>query len=360
MDGVLCAVHHLAMRSKAVPAETFLRNAWYVAEIAAHVGSSPVSVRMLSERIVLYRKQSGEVAALEDACAHRKLPLSMGKVRGDQIQCGYHGMTYDSRGICTNVPGGQKIPDTARVRSYPVTERYGFIWVWMGAAAEANTVDIFVVQDWDDPKTGRTEPDSMTVACNYLYITDNLLDPSHVAWVHPSSFGAPGCEQTPLSTTALPDGMLVSRWMLNDEVAPFYAQFVRFRGKTDRQQHYEVRFPSHAFIRAVFAPAGTGAPEGRLHPDTFIMDSYNFMTPIDETATRYFWFQTRNFAPDDAVVSGLFASSVRNAFLEDKVILEAVQNGMANSPTPHVDLVIDQGPTRFRRRLQQKIDAEAT
>jgi vanillate O-demethylase monooxygenase subunit len=336
----------------------FLRNAWYVAEISANVDASLKGTRILDEPIVLYRKQNGDPVALEDACAHRKFPLSMGKRIGDQIQCGYHGMVYDARGLCTSIPGGGTVPDTARVRSYPVADRYGFLWIWMGVPAAADPNGIFAVERWDDPHIGRTDPDSMTVACNYLYITDNLLDPSHVAWVHPSSFGGPSCEQTPLVTKALPEGMLVSRWMLNDEVAPFYAKFVRFRGHTDRQQHYEVRFPCHAIIRAVFAPAGTGAPEGRFHPDTFLMDSYNFMTPINETATRYFWFQTRNFAPGDTAVSAMFASSVRAAFDEDKVVLEAVQNGMATTRTPHLDLVIDMGPTRFRRRLKQKIEAE--
>lgn len=348
------------MQSDAVSSDGFLRDAWYVAEIASHVGPAPIAVRMLGEPVVLFRKQNGDPVALENACAHRKLPLSMGKVCGDQIQCGYHGMTYDSRGICTSMPGNPKIPDTARVRSYPVAERYGFLWVWMGAPEAANVGEIFPVDNWDDASIGRTEPDSMTVACNYLYITDNLLDPTHVAWVHPSSFGGPSCEATPLVTTALPNGMLVARWMLNDDVAPFYARFVKFTGRTDRQQHYEVRFPCHAIIRAVFAPAGTGAPEGRLHADTFVMDSYNFMTPIDAGRTRYFWFQTRNFAPGDASVSMQFAASVRGAFEEDKAVLEAVQIGMASTRTPHLDLLSDQGPTRFRRRLRQKIDAQAS
>lgn len=337
----------------------YLRNAWYVAEISSQVDRTPRAVRVLGEPIVLYRKQNGDPVALEDACVHRKLPLSMGKVRGDEIQCGYHGMIYDATGACTLAPCNPSIPDRAHVRRYPSVDRYGFLWVWMGEAASANADDIFAVENWGDPNTGRTDPDSMTVACNYLYITDNLLDPSHVAWVHPSSFGAPGCEQTPLVTTALPQGMLVSRWMLNDEVAPFYARFVRFTGRADRQQHYEVRFPCHAIIRAVFAPAGSGAPEGALHPDTFVMDSYNFMTPVDANTTRYFWFQARNFAPDDAAVSGEFAAAVRGAFLEDKAILEAVQVGMATSRTPYLDLVIDNGPTRFRRRLKQKIAEEA-
>ncbi|MEJ0035575.1 MAG: aromatic ring-hydroxylating dioxygenase subunit alpha [Gammaproteobacteria bacterium] len=346
------------MPGSPTPSEPFLRNAWYVAEIATHVARTPVGVRILDEPIVLYRKESGEAVALENACAHRKLPLSMGRLRGDRIECGYHGMTYDSSGTCTLVPGNAAIPPTARVRGYPIAERYGFLWVWMGAPQDARVEEIFQVTGWDDAEMGRTDPDSMTVACNYLYITDNLLDPSHVAWVHATSFGASGCEQTPLVTAALPEGMVVSRWMLDDDVAPFYAKFVRFKGRTDRQQHYEVRFPSHAIIRAVFAPTGTGAPDGSLHPDTFVMDSYNFMTPVNATTTRYFWFQTRNFAPGDRSVSQAFAQSVRDAFLEDKAILEAVQIGMATTRTAHIDLAIDQGPTRFRRRLKQKIAAE--
>ena len=146
--------------------------------------------------------------------------------------------------------------------------------------------------------------------------------------------------------------------MLDADVAPFYAKFVRFSGKADRLQHYEVRFPCYALAKAVFAPAGTGGPEGRLHPETFVMDSYNFLTPIDANNTRYFWVQTRNFAPGDVAVSAAFSASVRAAFEEDKAILEAVQAGMDSTRTPHVDLQIDAGPTRFRRRLKQLVSKE--
>jgi len=336
----------------------FLNNAWYVAELSARVQGNLASVRMLGQPVLLYRTEAGDVVALEDACPHRKLPLSMGRRRGDHIECGYHGMTFDRAGLCVRVPGTQPIPSTARVRSYPVAERYGFIWVWMGEPALADAGTIFRIEHWDDPAWGRTVPDMMTVHCNYLYITDNLLDPTHVAWVHPDSFGDAACAQTPLQTVMSPDGVAVSRWMLATEVAPFYSRFVKFSGRADRKQHYEVRFPSHALIRAIFAPADTGGPQDRLHPDTFLMDSYNFLTPADDRTTRYFWLQTRNFAPDDSAVSRVFAQSVRGAFEEDKVVLEAVQLGMEQALTPHLDLVIDGGPSRFRRRLKQLVQAE--
>lgn len=337
----------------------FLKNAWYVAELSSRVTQGLVSVRILGEPVLLYRTSAGEIVALEDACPHRKLPLSMGRRLGDQIECGYHGMTFDRSGRCIRVPGGQPIPDTARVRSYATVERFGFVWIWTGDRAQADISRVFELAHWDDPEWGRTAPDSMLVQCNYLYITDNLLDPTHVAWVHRSSFGDEACAHTPLETVPLQNGMLVSRWMLDTPVAPFYRRFVKFSGNTDRQQHYEVQFPAHARIRAVFTPAGSGGPQNVLHPDTFLMDSYNFMTPVDERTTRYFWLQTRNFAPGDEVVSEQFAESVRSAFLEDKVILEAVQAGMDGARTPHLDLVIDNGPTRFRRRLKQLIQAEA-
>ena len=198
----------------------------------------------------------------------------------------------------------------------------------------------------------------MAIDCNDLFMTDNLLDPSHVAWVHQSSFGNAATAEAPLETTIGPHGVTVWRWMLDVEPAPFYAPYLKFRRNCDRKQHYEVHCPCHAIIRAVLTPPGAGG-EGRVWPDTtFLMDSYNFMTPIDENTTRYFWFQMRNFAPNDAKVSAEFAASVRGAFDEDRAVLAAVHKGMTNPQTPNLDLKIDLGPMRFRRTLAKLIEAE--
>jgi phenylpropionate dioxygenase-like ring-hydroxylating dioxygenase large terminal subunit len=337
----------------------FLKDCWYVAAFAHEVTRTLRPFRLLGEGVVLYRREDGTPVALEDACPHRKLPLSMGRLKGDQVECGYHGLTFDCEGVCTRVPGVEKIPHVAKVRTYPVVERYGMVWIWMGEKGQADPAKVFEVVHWDDPQWGRTSGDSMQVACDYRYVTDNLLDPSHVAWVHQSSFGSAACEDTPVETDMLANGVLVSRWMRDVEVAPFYKPFLKFSGNCDRKQHYEVRFPSHAFIRAIFVPAGTGGNDEKLHPDVFLMDSYNFMTPVDEKTTHYFWFQARNFAPGDEEVSAMFAKSVRAAFLEDKAVLEAVQLGMDNKLTPNLDLKIDAGPLRFRRRLAAMIAEEA-
>ncbi|HWK71567.1 MAG TPA: aromatic ring-hydroxylating dioxygenase subunit alpha [Burkholderiaceae bacterium] len=335
----------------------FLKNAWYVAASDHEIGRHLHSTRILGEDIVLYRTLDGGVAALEDACPHRKLPLSMGRLRDDAVECGYHGLVFDCSGSCVRAPGMAQPPARAVVCSYPVAERYGLVWIWMGDPGSADPADIMQVAHWGDPAWGVNRGDAMTVRCNYQYLTDNLLDPSHVSWVHQTSFGNAAMIGEPLKTQVNDDGVVVSRWMRNVEVAPFYAKFVKFSGPCDRKQHYEVRVPSHALIKAIFAPAGSGTDTEPFHPDVFLMDSYNFLTPVDESTTRYYWFQLRNFSPDDEAVSRQFAEDVRHAFGEDRAVLEAVHAGMARSPSK-MNLPLDAGPLRFRQKLQALIAAE--
>lgn len=338
----------------------FLKNAWYVAAWGDEVGAdAPHGIKVLGEHVCLYRDTKGAVIAVEDACPHRRLPMSKGRVQGDTIECGYHGLTFNGSGQCVWAPGGGRIPSGAKLRTYPVEERYGLIWIWMGNPVLADPAEIMEIEHWGDPAWGLNRGAAMELACNYLLMTDNLLDPSHVAWVHGSSFGQAAAKDTPLRVTKTERGIIVHRWMMDVEPAPFYAKIVPFSGNCDRLQHYEVRYPSHALIRAVFTPAGTGGPEGPLSPETFIMDSYNFMTPEDERTTRYYWFQLRNIRPDDEALSEMMSEDVRHAFEEDRAVLAEVQKGLDRATTPHIDLSIDAGPLRFRRQLEAMIAEEA-
>ena len=115
----------------------FVRNAWYIACWAHELGRAPVTRTMLEEDVVLYRKENGAPVALEDRCCHRHLPLSMGRVEGDCLRCGYHGFKFDGAGACVEIPGVPEIPPRAQVRAYPVIERWKWIWVWMGDPARA-------------------------------------------------------------------------------------------------------------------------------------------------------------------------------------------------------------------------------
>jgi vanillate O-demethylase monooxygenase subunit len=198
----------------------------------------------------------------------------------------------------------------------------------------------------------------MELQCNYLLICDNLLDPTHVSWVHQNSFAQPATKHAPLNVTQTDEGYIVHRWMMDAEPAPFYKKIVEFEGNCDRLQHYEVRYPAHALIRAIFTPAGTGGIDGTLDEKTFVMDSYNFMTPTSESETRYYWFQLRNTRPDDEALSQMMSDDVQHAFEEDREVLNEVQKGMTNKSSPHIDLPIDGGQLRFRRQLQAMINEE--
>ena len=130
---------------------------------------------------------------LEDACPHSEVvTLSRGRIQGDWLECGYHGLTFDALGQCRRAPGSDRIPRGARVRAYPVISRYAMIWIWMGDPQLADPAKIFPIPEWSDPVWGRNSGDTMDVECHYLYVTDSLLDPSHVAWVHQSSIADSG------------------------------------------------------------------------------------------------------------------------------------------------------------------------
>lgn len=336
----------------------YLRNAWYVAAWSDEIEDKPVRRIILDEPVVLYRGLGHAVIALEDACPHRKLPLSMGEVTGDNLRCGYHGLEFSPDGVCVHAPGLARIPPKACVRRYPIAERYGLIWIWTGNPELADPDEILTVAHYDDPAWGVNLGPAMDVSCGYQYMTDNLLDPSHVTYVHKTSLGNVATADVPVRMTVLDNGVLASRWMLDCELAPFFRPYVSFAGHADRLQHYEVRYPAHAIIRDIIAPANSGAPQGQLHPDVFLLDSYNFVTPVTGHTCRYFWFQVRNFRPDCSATDQALTNDFISAFNEDLIVLSAVDYGMTNKRTPNTDIETDAAPLRFRRMLQKLIEAE--
>jgi phenylpropionate dioxygenase-like ring-hydroxylating dioxygenase large terminal subunit len=338
--------------------KVYLRNAWYVAATSDSVEQKLQPVRMLGTDLVLYRTRDGKPVALDDACPHRKLPLSMGRLVGDAVECGYHGLTFDSLGKCVAAPTQDRIPSTAAVKCYPAIDRYGLFWIWMGDSEKADESLLLSIENIDNPAWHITSGDSLICECNYLYLVDNLLDPSHVAWVHRTSFAAAGTEDTPLEMQEFENGLLVSRWIYDCDAPPFYQPLLTFEGSCDRLQHYEVRFPSVAINKGIYSPAGRGGPDWVQDGQSYEMISYNFLTPIDENSTRYFWLQQRNTDPDDDAITQQIASGARQAFTEDKVILEAVHNGIATESSRHINLGLDAAANRFRALLTSRITAE--
>lgn len=116
----------------------FLRDYWYAAGFSEEVGRDFLARTYLNEDVVIFRKEDGTPVALENRCAHRRLPLSMGKLIGDTVECGYHGLLYDCEGACIKIPGQDRIPRGTAVRSYPIVDRHRYLWIWMGDPGRAD------------------------------------------------------------------------------------------------------------------------------------------------------------------------------------------------------------------------------
>jgi vanillate O-demethylase monooxygenase subunit len=175
----------------------FARNHWYIAAESGEVGRSPLGRVLLNEPVVLYRRENGAAVALEDRCCHRRAPLHKGRIEGDAIRCGYHGFLYDSGGACIQIPGLSQMPPGAKVRSYPVVERNRWVWIWPGDPALADPARIPGLPERDNPAWVTTSA-YLPVKADYLLLVDNLLDLSHLAFIHASSIGSSG-DLTPTS-----------------------------------------------------------------------------------------------------------------------------------------------------------------
>ncbi len=196
----------------------YLRNCWYVAAWARELDGDTgpdngmLARTILDEPVVLCRMRDGAPAALADRCPHRRLPLSAGEITDDGIRCGYHGLEFDRAGICIRVPGQDRVPPDARVRSYPVVERYRWIWIWMG---EADKADAALIPDyhWNDDPDWLSIGDMFHVRGSYRLLVDNLLDLSHVQYVHGSTLGTEAVVEFPVEVRREADTVHVDRWI---------------------------------------------------------------------------------------------------------------------------------------------------
>jgi phenylpropionate dioxygenase-like ring-hydroxylating dioxygenase large terminal subunit len=337
----------------------YVRSAWYPAAWSRDVKRELISRRILEEDVVLYRTSAGLPAALEDTCPHRLTPLSMGRLRGDTIECGYHGMTFNCRGECVRIPGQEIIPRNAQVRSYPVVENMGLAWIWMGDPALANPSALYDLPQYHAANWSAVEGDALRIDCHYLSLADNLCDPAHVSFVHLSTLGNTEGEDVPVHSEKTGENTLVTwRWILNSPAIPLFAKFGKFSGNVDRWHYYHYTAPSIAVIDFGSALTGTGASEG-ARDDCVQIYACHFITPVDAGSCIDHWLFVKNFATDEATTRAMI-EQFRIAFNEDKVILEAIQRKekqpRARRP---MRLAIDAAPTRMRQMVENRIKAEA-
>src|SRR5262245_38514378 len=228
----------------------FLRNQWYTAATSTEVGAKPLARTICNEPLVIFRGEDGTVAVLTDRCPHRKAPLSSGDVVGSALQCGYHG-----NGPCTHVPGNVPVGRDFRARCFPAREVHGLIFVWLG---EASLADPTLIPDFDENvKPGWTGVHGMLyVKANYQLLIDNILDLTHVVFVHKTTLAGGGVAETPLQVEIDGDVVRAQRLMHNVDTAPIYKAARNLHGKIDRWQFLEFRPRSMCGSRSAHARRG--------------------------------------------------------------------------------------------------------
>jgi phenylpropionate dioxygenase-like ring-hydroxylating dioxygenase large terminal subunit len=340
----------------------FLRNYWYVAASDDEVGRRPFRRIILGEPVVLFRTEDGAPVAFEDRCAHRHLPLSMGKLIGDILQCHYHGLRYDKTGTCVRVPGQDMIPPSARVKTYPVVQRYRWVWIWMGDPALADPGLITDYHWLDDPNWG-AKPQYLHVTANWQLIVDNLLDLTHLAFVHETTIGNSALvDHATVKVQRSHDNVVVTRWIIDQPAPPTFVKVGSFTGNVDRWQIIDFTPPAFLRLDVGATPTGTGAPEGR-RVGGISMRNLNAITPETESTAHYFWGQAHDFDIHNGEMTDKITEQIRTAFLEDVAVFEAQQRNLDLVPNPpQTDINADTGVIQARRildRLHQEEQAAA-
>lgn len=347
------------MRGQAYPlnAQTYPLNAWYVAARSVEIAHSLFARKICGKNVVFYRTTTGQPVALEDACWHRLVPLSMGKLKGDDVQCPYHGLVFNSRGRCVHMPSQETINPSAAVRSFPIVERFNFIWIWPGDPALA---DPRLIPDlhWNDDPHWVGQSGSIHPKCDYRLVLDNLMDLTHATFIHVSTIGSDAIAEAPFDVVYDERSVKVTRWMHNVEAPPFWSPYLKRPGPVDRWMIIYFMAPSAIAIDIGVAPAGTGAPEGDRSQGVgrWVV---NGVTPETDTTCHYFWNNVRGFRRDDeGLTAGIF-KTVTGLMHEDEVMVEAQQRAISANPGhTFYNLNIDTGGMWVRRIIERMVDDE--
>lgn len=331
---------------------SMLKNAWHMAAWSDEVaGPEAMLSRLLcGRRILILRKADSKLTAIDDRCPHRFAPLSLGSRNGDVITCGYHGLKFNMDGRCVGNPFSDRLPAGANVRTYPIAERDGIIWYWPGdpeRADEALIVDMPFLREM--PANQMLHGYTRMVA-NYEYGTDNLMDLSHIEFVHKGSFAGAGVIFAGRHEVKQDGDTLHSNWWMPDVAAPAHTNGIY--PPDLRTNHWlEMRWnaPATMYLHIGASPIGEARETGVL------VDQAHILTPENESATHYFWVTTSPIpldAPEHAAqMQTLFAKAFDD---EDKPMIEAAYANVEGDfwDENPVFLGVDSGGTRARRLLE--------
>ena len=343
----------------------FVMNTWYIAGWAHEVGHQPLARTICNEPIVLFRDMATrKVGALQDRCCHRGTPLRYGEVVDGGLQCGYHGLVFDCAGSCVSIPGQEKVPAKAKVRSYPIVEKDEFVWIWMGEPEKADPSKILDYPYHNDHRKWPHKHDVYHVKANYMLLVDNLMDLTHLGYVHKSTIGGSPKTHVEAKMTVTPTetGLHFIRWMPDSVPPPSYRKAVpTLAERVDRWQEFEYFAPGSIIQWSGALDVERGAMQNRDQDGGFSLRLFHGLTPETEDTCFYFWSTANGYRQDDPSATEDLFKEIGVAFSEDKQIVEG-QHAMLRRTGEDglVDIVSDRARVHMRRIVIKQLAAEAS
>lgn len=304
-------------------------NFWYPMATSDEVADVPVRVEALGQPFALFRGEDGNVHCLADTCIHRGGSLGTGKQCGDRIECPYHGWQYDGAGVCRKIPtlaDDASIPSRARVDSYPVEERYGLVFAFLGDLPGAERPPIMEIAQWDMDGWGITQL-VYDWDANFERVIENGLDATHTEFVHPSAGLQGSFKPRDDQEHLLVDAEWGSAYQMNSP---------------DLEIEHGHHGASHQWT---FLTMNTPAFQGKFR-------FYSFVRPIDAHRVRRYLFHARDSQLGDKMDQIMYDTNL-GFEKEDRPVIERMRPAFSpRDTTSELLLPEDRIMTRYREFLE--------
>lgn len=306
----------------------FVFDSWYVAGFAHEFSEQLVARTLLGRALVFFRTIAGKPVALSNRCVHRSFPLSKGTLQNDTIVCGYHGLRFNSAGQCIEVPAQQgSCPAGIGVRAYQVREQGPLVWIWMG---DSEPDDSLPLGAWLGAPEWPGSEQYYHLPASYVALHENLLDLTHLSFLHAGTFGTPDFAAAPyeVELDEARGHFKLVRTVKPTRLPAVWADPLHLTGvDAVRVTTSEFLAPStHLVTGHFYALSDADRP-----PDTRIQTAH-LPTPETATSTHYFIHHARNFAIEDEAVTSFMHRHLTAAFAEDVEGLTALEALVAATP----------------------------
>jgi phenylpropionate dioxygenase-like ring-hydroxylating dioxygenase large terminal subunit len=336
--------------------QVYVRNAWYMAAWSAELGKKPLGRTIMDEPVVFYRTSQGDAVAMWGLCGHRYFPLAGAEVVGDHLMCPYHGFTYDRNGACVRIPAQTDTPTKFRLKTYPLLERFGAIWIWMGEPAKADAAAIPALDRIGCGLTGwKFLPNGMThIKARWPLVIDNLMDLSHVGFLHKTTIQQPDAGEAKPIFEGAPEFRCV-RWLPNQKPDVPYYRYALPNNNQLVDGEMDSRFFSPGLIVTsllMYSALDSG-------PQRLLASIYHLhgITPETRGSTHDFSGVARNVELNSAKFDDWQKAAAHAARVEDAAALERIEPSLDRYANTRTELssVSDQSAIRVRRHLASLI-----